>query len=318
MKRAPIVIVALAAASASASGADRAGPAGPASSHRTVAGLVTDLAGAPLRAVVIFAADAATDKVVVVTVSDDGGQVSFVLPARRHNFGVISTRLGVQRLVPRGRDGFVLLLRPLAAVGPAAPSSSPGLDLVVAAVRAQVVRGQVSDQTGVGLDGVRIDAVRESGALAATAISEAGGRFTLAVPGGSFRLRPWAPGMQPTEITREAGRVVVIMAITAALQQVEVTTGHVLRFRAQDSIDPEYFPPAPVRAWLLFAYGICANSGPLRAADKRELKKYWYLDVLRQTPPNPATISTTSCTPATLYDLPPRSLTDGFGDLPGF
>jgi hypothetical protein len=117
------------------------------------------------------------------------------------------------------------------------------------------------------------------------------------VPGGEFGLRATAPGLVALHGAQQGELVVLVMTVAAEVQTVTVTEGRTLSFRTSDSIDPEYAPPAPVRAWLQFAYGICPSSQPLRRHEKAALKKYWYLDVLRTEPPNPATISTISCTP---------------------
>jgi hypothetical protein len=323
MKRAQVALVAFALVSPAqaAEARDRTGtlPEGSAAATRFVQGLITDPSGMPLSQVMVFAADAATDKVAQVVVSNDAGEVALVLPARRHNFGVLSPTLGVARLVPRGADRFTLVLRSMVAAGNGAPGGGGDVPSEwITTAGAAIFRGRVLDEGGAGLGGVRIEGLRPSGAIAATALSDAGGRFAFAVPGGVFRLRVAAPGLRAVQIVREDRRLEVVMAIAAEAQRIDLVTGRVLTFRIEDSVDPEYFPPAPVRAWLLFAYGICANPAPLNTQEKRGLKKYWYLEVLRQQPPNPARISTVSCTPATAYDLAPRSLTDGFGDLPGF
>ena len=92
----------------------------------------------------------------------------------------------------------------------------------------------------------------------------------------------------------------MVMTVATEVQQLTITPGRVLRFRPADSIDPEYTPPTAVKAWLQYAYGICP-SAPLTWYEKRALKKYWYLDVLRSEPPNPASVSTTSCTTPSAY-----------------
>jgi hypothetical protein len=81
----------------------------------------------------------------------------------------------------------------------------------------------------------------------------------------------------------------LVMGIDAAPQEVTFAErGHVLRFRLDDSVDPEYYPPPQVRLWLCVSYGIRVSSKPLTATQRRQMKRYWYLDVLRREPPNPA------------------------------
>jgi hypothetical protein len=297
-------------------------PAAAAGAQVTVAGRVTDPAGRPLAGVMVFAADAESDRIEAVVVTDHDGRAVLRLSARRHNFGVLSPNLGVQSLQPAGKAGFTLVLRPLppvqvvpqaapapggaaagaqampapggaAAAAQPAPAAQPAA--VIESPRALIVRGKVIDQVGDGLAGVRIQAERAGGQAVSTTFSGAGGAFAIAVPGGVSHLRVLAPGLRMLESSQLRGRVVVVMTVDAEPQQLSVNAGRMLTFRISDSIDPEYTPPAPVRAWLQFTYGVCASAGPLKARDRRRLKKYWYLDLLRREPPNPATISTSTC-----------------------
>jgi hypothetical protein len=279
---------------------------------RPIAGTVVDATGKPLRGVMVFAADASNDAVVAVAASDAEGKVRLVVPQRRYNFGILSPTLGVTRLTPRGPGRFDLVVTALPPNPVDAAASPPAAR--VDAPRAFVLRGRVVDETGVGLEGVRLEAARETGAVIATVFSAADGTFAVAVPGGQSRLRATAPGFASVRSAQQNGRLVVVMAIAAEAQRVTITEGRVFSVRPGDSIDPEYTPPAPVKALLRFAYGICPAATPLRAQDRRSLKKYWYLDVLRREPPNPATISTIVCTPATAYQPSsvPRSTIAGF------
>jgi hypothetical protein len=280
--------------------------------RRAVAGTVVDSTGRPLRGVMVFAADASTDAVVAMAASDAQGKVELLVPQRRYNFGILSPTLGVARLIPGGAGRFQLVLTALPPNPVDTASTQPAAR--IDAPRAFVVRGRVVDETGVGLEGVRLEAARETGAVIATVFSGGDGTFAVAVPGGQSRLRASAPGFDPVRSARQNGRLVVVMAIAAEAQRITITEGRVFRVRPGDSIDPEYTPPAPVKALLRFAYGICPAATPLRAADRRALKKYWYLDVLRREPPNPATISTVVCTPPTAYQptSAPRSTIGGF------
>jgi hypothetical protein len=315
--------------------------AGAGSSTRTVQGRVVDAAGGALQGVVVFAADSASDAIATVATSDRDGQVQLAIPDRRHDFGVLSARFGVSQLTSTGPGSFTLVLRPLPAdprpVGPskdagagaAVPATRPPEQGHVAIVggRASVIRGRVVDETGQGLAGIRVEGIRPTGTAAAVAISGPNGVFALAVPGGETRLDAYAPGLKlvrssvPTAAAgRGAGRarVVLVMGVAADIQNIVVTAGRVLRVRPQDSIDPEYSPPAPVKAWLLYAYGICAQTKPMTRAQKQALKKYWYLDVLRRDPPNPASIAGGNCSPPSLYDQPSLRVTAGFGSLVDF
>jgi hypothetical protein len=272
----------------------------------TVAARVVDGEGRPLAGVIVFAAD--TTRVIGMAVSDGDGGVALPAPRPRYNFGLLSPVWRLGGLTPRGRGRYDLVAAPV--------SPAVGDGRVVARIeagRAEVQRGRVVDETGSGLAGVRLEAVRGSGAVASTTFSGEGGRFALVVPGGSYGLRASAPGLEGKSGDRKEEGVVVVMGIAAEVQTISVTQGHTLSFRPSDSIDPEYSPPAPVRAWLQFAYGLCPSSFPLRAHEKRALKKYWYLDVLRREPPNPATISTVTCSPPSAMDRLPRGQTSVHG-----
>jgi hypothetical protein len=271
----------------------------PAVKRRSIAGMVVDPAGKPLRDVMVFAADASTEAVAAVALSNEEGKVDLVVPQGRYNFGVLSATFGVTQLVPRGSGRFELVVAPLPPNPVERAASEPAAR--VDAPRGFVLRGRVVDETGVGLEGVRLEAARDTGPVIATVYSSTDGTFAMAVPGGRTGVRATAPGFKAARSAYQGGRLVVVMAIDAEAQRVTITEGRVFSVRPGDSIDPEYTPPAPVRALLRFAYGICPSPTPLRARDKSNLKKYWYLDVLRREPPNPATISTVTCTAASAY-----------------
>lgn len=99
------------------------------------------------------------------------------------------------------------------------------------------------------------------------------------------------------------------MKIDAAVQTVRIEEGHVLSFRLDESMWPEYIPPPQVQAWLRFAYGIersfymsCPSMAFTRILDNprsgpeiincppsvlvhtKKLRKFWWLDVLRSPP----------------------------------
>jgi hypothetical protein len=271
---------------------------------------VKDGAGRPLPYVMVIAAD--TTKVIAMALSDQAGGARLPAPRPRYNFGLLSPRLRLHGVTPRGPRRYDLIAETLP---PAAETRSATHNLIkFSAPRAMVFRGRIVDQTGVGLRAVRVEAVRPGGSGVSTVLSQADGAFALVVPAGEYRLRASAPGLTAVSGVLENGRMTVVMAVDTEVQSVTVISGHTLTFRTSDSIDPEYAPPPPVRTWLRFAYGICPTGMPLKAHEKRSLKKYWYLDVLRTEPPNPATISTVNCTPPSEQErMPP-----GQADLGGF
>jgi hypothetical protein len=312
-----------------------AGPLAGPPATREVLGTVTDGAHRPLPGVVVVAVDAASDVVAALATTDEQGRVQLRLPDRPHLFGVMSSRYGVERLVTRGATDFRLVLRPLAPPAGAAPREGAGVP-AIRARGAAVIQGRVVDESGQGLAGVRVDGARAtdvrwsdqgmqaSGVVVSSALSGRDGTFTLVIPGGDTQLQARAPGLvlarsalQPPRIPGGADRHVLIMAVDAAAQSIVVSQGHLLRVRLADSIDPEYTPPAAVRAWLQVAHGICPASGPLTEAQKQTLKKYWYLEVLRNEPPNPASISAGSCVPPWAYGGVSLAARAGFGAVQG-
>jgi hypothetical protein len=267
---------------------------------------VVDAGGHPLPHVLLFAADAS--KVIAMAQSDERGSASLPSPHPRYNFGLVSPSMRLHSVIPQGSGHYQLVTASLPA-GLAADHDVARL----ATTSAQVFHGRVLDETGAGLAGVRVEAARSGGAVACTTFSGAGGRFALVVPGGQYGVRAAAPGLYAVSGELRDGELVLVMAVAAAVETISVTDGHTLSFRQSDSIDPEYTPPAPVRAWLSFTYGICPSLAPLKAHEKRGLKKYWYLDVLRTEPPNPATVSVSACSP------PSQAMqTLGMGRVEGF
>lgn len=316
-----------------AAGAD---PPPPGPTAQIVTGTVTDAANRPLPGVVVLALDPGRDTIVRLATADERGQVHMALPPRSHLFGVMSASYVVERLVIRGAADFVLVLRPLpepAGAPPARGTQAP----VFRSPRAVLVHGRVTDESGQGLAGVRVDGLRATewspneqgemraiGVVVSSAISRPDGVFVLALPAGDTQIQARAAGLKlvrssvrPSEPGR-SGHTALVMGIDAQVQSIVIRQGHTLQIRIQDSIDPEYTPPAAVKAWLQYAHGICPTSAPLTAQQKRELKKYWYLDVLRREPPNPASVSASDCVPAHAYTSAPLAARAGFGAVAGF
>jgi hypothetical protein len=317
-----------------AAGSDPPAPDAPA---QIVAGTVTDTANRPLPGVVVIALDPARETIVRMASADERGQVRMPLPPRSHLFGVMSASYAVDHLVIRGAADFVLVLRPLP--GPAGAPPARGTEApVFRSARAVLVHGRVIDESGQGLAGVRVDGLRAtdwspdeqgqmraSGVVVSSAISRPDGVFVLALPAGDTQIQARAPGLQlvrssvrPSEQPGRTGHVALVMGIDAQVQTIVIRQGHTLHIRIQDSIDPEYTPPAAVKAWLQYAYGICPTTAPLTAQQRRALKKYWYLDVLRREPPNPASVSASDCVPAHGYTSAPLAARAGFGAVAGF
>jgi hypothetical protein len=262
-----------------------------------VTGYLRDPAGAPIANVFVFAAEDGTDRMAAFAVSDAGGRIVLKLPRRRHNFGLSSARYGVASITYGGPATFVMEVKPLPA---APPSDGAQRTLPLALAGARVIRGRVTDQTSTPLVAVRVEAVRADLTTAAVAFTDPRGQFALGLVGGRFQLRTVAPGLRVAKAARRDDRFEIVMEVDAQTEQVSVVEGHVLRFRLDRSLDPEIFPPAPVRAWLCFSYGIKVRSRAPTDVERKGIKKYWYLDVLRNPPPNPAKIAqwdAGSCSP---------------------
>jgi hypothetical protein len=286
-------------------------------SATSVTGLVTDLDGHPLAGIMVFAASADDDLIQSIAVSNDAGEVTFTASKARRNFGVISATHAVAQLTSSGGTRFRLALRPLPR--PPGPPDRPAAGAArLQTKNAILLRGRVVDEAGGGLPASRLEAVRngDDPATVAATSSDGQGRFALGLPGGDYQLRVLAPGFRPTRFSRHGGQLILVMTIAAEAQRIDIGQGHTLSFRLEDSIDPEYTPPAPVRAWLLWAYNICPWAGAIPARERKAVKKYWYLDVLRTAPPSPATISTANCSPPSQYQRMPWSLGSDFVMLP--
>jgi hypothetical protein len=303
LARLPRVAVLLATSIVSAAGASAAPDQPP---LRLFSGRVVDQAGRPVANLLVFAADRRTDGIEAMAVTDRQGKLQLPLLPGPHNFGVFSATLAPLLVSSPEPATFQLVVGPLRAPAELSEGATP---LTLEAGGPRVIRGRVVDELGVGLRGVFIEGRPASGALKTATLSDERGTFALPVPGGRCALAAHAPGLEVMSSQLNRGRLILVMTIAAETQRLVVSDGHLLRFDLRDSIDPEYSPPAPVRAWLLQAYGICPNTSPLTIRQRQALRKYWYLDVLRQPPPSPATISTADCTPAHLHEvLPPETV----------
>jgi hypothetical protein len=298
-------------------------------------GRVVFESGAALQGVLVFCLDRDTDQVAATAVSDAQGRVALPVPGGHQVvLGAASARFEFRRLDAQEANHFRLTMSvaphdpqplgeaPAGAVGritvaPLVPA--PAGTVAVGAVRAAVV-----DETGTALAGVRVNLYGEGGALAATTLTDAAGHFLFVVPPGQYRLRPLASGLLPLRFETERERPRVVMGIDAQSENVQIVDGpHVLTFRVNDSIDPEYYPPPQVKAWLQQSYcldvdrmfrrasvGRHAGPAPLRnrgiprsfggdedpqagrpgvpvsyAARQLHLEKYWWLKKLYTDPP---------------------------------
>lgn len=310
----------------------------PRSEPDTVLGTVVGADQRPVPRVIVFAVDPRTASIALMVASDEQGRVRLRLAPGSHRFGVMSPHLGVERLVNKGPAEFVLVLRPLPPPAGAAPAEGTEAP-VVRTPGALLIQGRVVDESGAGLAGVRVDGLRatewepRAGKMRAggvvvvsSALSGTNGAFNLAIPGGDTQIQARAPGLLLVRSSNlldqrrqpRADRPILVMGIDAAAQEIIVSERRVLRIHLEDSIDPEYSPPAPVRAWLQYAYGICPPRHPLTVREKQALQKYWYLHVLRADPPSPASISAGACIPPAAHAAAPLTVRAGFGSVAGF
>ena len=180
----------------------------------TVRARVVDQAGKPLAGVVVFAADAS--KVLGMAQSDEAGAVQLLSPRPRYNFGLMSPTFRLGGVTPRGPGRYDLIATPLRPAG-AGDGANPEVAKITAR-GATVFHGRVVDETGRGLQGVRVEAARATGAVTATVLSTTGGSFALVVPGGEFGLRASAPGLVALHSTQQEGLVVLVMTVAAEVQ----------------------------------------------------------------------------------------------------
>jgi hypothetical protein len=256
----------------------------PARTRVTVA--VTDASGAPVAEMLVFAADAASDEIVSVVATDAGGRAAFELDGRPHNFGLYSTNRPILKHARAGEANLAIQVG-----APLRESARPGPGVRLNLPRARVLRGRVVDEGGAPLAGVRVQVIRPSGTVATTAISDRAGRVVAPVVQGRAFVTAFAPGLKLKQGTNAGAELRLVMTIDSEPQTITVSDRHVIRFHLRDSVDPEYVPPAPVKAWLCWAYGIGLPDRPLTGEDRKTIKKYWWLDKLREEPPNPARVA---------------------------
>ncbi len=182
-----------------------------------------------------------------------------------------------------------------------------------------ILSGQIFDETGSPLPGVVVLAAEKgTSAAIASARSDKNGRFALAMAGGVYLISAQAPGLRLGRAKkRPSGQVDLVMSVDARAETVEISGRPVLRFKITDSIWPEYVPPPAVQSELRFTYGIDVDTfcpGDLLTGDpcgkgrlikvpcqgpaatcstsmwQRQCKvpKFWWLRLLRATPPSPA------------------------------
>lgn len=150
--------------------------------------------------------------------------------------------------------------------------------------------GMVVDEGGAPLAGVRIEAFR-GGTSARTAVgwSDREGRFELLLPRGDHAVTAWSPGLGTARVSGSPGALRLVMSVKATTEAVTVrASGHVLRFDPNDSVDPPFVPPAPVRAWLRFRYDYSTCEIARIGARRKPEQAYWWMRVLESEPMNPA------------------------------
>lgn len=275
---------------------------------------VRDSRGEPVVGIAVSAFDEVSDVVTGIAVSDENGRATLMLPARPHKFAVLSDSYGIQALDATSARSFRLTLIPHPPE-PEDDTRKRAPAVVVRLSQAGVLRVKIVDESGKPLAGVLVEAIRPSGSTARTARSNRDGTIEMALLGGAVRVRPYAPGLKLVKVKRQPDAIELTMGIDAAGDEVRIVEkGHVLRFRMDDSVDPEYIPPPQVAAWLKFAYCIDYNrklqamasscmSGwrpipdtgygvplvPSSVARRCHPEaKYWWLHLIRTVPPNPA------------------------------
>jgi hypothetical protein len=292
--------------------------------------------GTPLQGITVFAVDRLSGEIVAAARSDPRGRVLLPVPdGHQVVLGTTAGRFEQHTITPLAPDSFRLEMglmptelmsldattaasQGLMTVSSAMPL--PGQDLLLG-----LLRGAIVDETGTSLSGVRLTIYPENGGTPlATTASDPAGHFTFVLPPGRYRLRPLAAGLKPLRFDTDRERPQIVMTIDPQPAEIRLVDGkHVLTFRIEDSIDPEYYPPPAAKAWLKFSYcldvdrmlrrgsAMRTNPGPrpVRAArglrdfggadvdvHRREvplsyaarqlnLEKYWWLKKLYTDPP---------------------------------
>jgi hypothetical protein len=92
------------------------------------------------------------------------------------------------------------------------------------------------------------------------------------LPAGRFQLHALAAGLKPLRYEAGKQRPTIVMAIDAQVESIKITEGpHVLSFRLDESVDPEYYPPPQARAWLKQQYCLDVDHMFRRASVNRRL-----------------------------------------------
>jgi hypothetical protein len=268
---------------------------------------VADAAGRPVSAVV-FAADTVSDVIVAVAHTRSDGSFALQVPSRKHFVGIFGARWRILTGVKTGPDTMMVTVAPADIIAPNPADTRLPIDVLVGQKTAgtpQILRGRIADETGAPLAEVAVEATLPDGKVAGRAFSAADGAYVLPLMAGRYGLTARAVGLKVGRATRLGRRIDMVMSVAGEPQTVRIFQRHVLTFRIGDSIDPEYTPPSVVKAWLSYAYNVRTSGEPLTAAQKRRTKKYWWLELLRYAPRNPAALADTApYDPLRLPELP--------------
>jgi hypothetical protein len=306
-----------------------------------VSGSVVNTNGHSVPGVGIYAVDAKGALVEGWARSDNDGLFRLRVPERVHDFAVMSPmwllasfqrvddrhiRITVRpafrddprQIVQQAQGWLPALARPRGAHGSATASVTYGPSV-------GMVEGDVADETGMRLPGVRVLAVvGQPGSLVNVTETDGQGRFTLVTAAGHNRLVLYSPGLKPASARHTLdGRLEITMTIDADLERLTVRNGRILRFH-MSSVWPEILPPPEVAMELRWTYGIDVNRNfcpgdlkttgvgwnprnsiatvgitctnpvkcPATAWQRQcQIPKYWWLRILQSEPPgNPAHI----------------------------
>jgi hypothetical protein len=232
--------------------------------------------GVPLEGVTVYGLDKRGD-VVAVAKSGAKGEVRLATHGRRLVLGAGTPRFelvrvetptpaefrAIMRVVPQGVQVLDPAVKDIGEVRVTAEG-----ELAIGAARVAVV-----DETGSGLSGVRVSAYEEgTRVLAATSETDPRGHALLVLAPGRYRLHAVAAGLKPARYEAGRQRPTIVMAIDAQVESIKITEGpHVISFRLDDSVDPEYYPPPQAKAWLKQQYCLDVDKMFRRASVNRRL-----------------------------------------------
>jgi hypothetical protein len=247
----------------------------PAGSTVDLRGQVVDGQGRAASQLLVFAVERGSSRIVAGARPDPDGLFVMKLPARLHDFGIMSSRWllgGFERSGPAAiklvvyqafpdTDPTDIVREAKSFAKVAAPASDGRADIPGSSI-AQIT-GVVRDETGAPLQGVRLLSMQDSSErLVAVAQTDRQGHYSLVTLAGPSRVFVYAPGLKLKQGQGKGpGQVDLVLTVETQVETITLRTGRRLAFRLSDSQYPEMLPPTKVAVALSFDYGIALSEG---------------------------------------------------------